>query len=94
MLSLLKSAHTLLESVLTCDDEIMLGRSFWEQEDLKGILLLSVLEAGCLISRSVGTGLLFARRSNKPRQKSGHQQYNWSLPCAVNMGGYVKVVMS
>ena len=50
-------------------------RSLFEQ-DLKGILLISIIEAGFMFTGNVGTGILLARR-----------QGQWSPPCAVGLGG-------
>eukprot|EP00545_Synedropsis_sp_CCMP1620_P005565 CAMPEP_0119003008 /NCGR_PEP_ID=MMETSP1176-20130426/289_1 /TAXON_ID=265551 /ORGANISM="Synedropsis recta cf, Strain CCMP1620" /LENGTH=253 /DNA_ID=CAMNT_0006954561 /DNA_START=159 /DNA_END=920 /DNA_ORIENTATION=+ len=46
------------------------------EQDLKGIVLLSTIEAGFIFSGNVGTGLLMARSEGK-----------WSPPCAVGLTG-------
>ena len=55
-------------------------RSLFEQE-LKGIVLISTVEAGFIFSGNVGTGILLARRNGE-----------WSPPCAVGLGGWVRFV--
>ena len=51
-------------------------RKLFEHQDLKGIVIVSVVEAGFIWSGSVGTGLLMARRNGK-----------WSSPSAIGLAG-------
>jgi lipid-binding SYLF domain-containing protein len=47
-------------------------------EDLKGIILISVVEVGFIFSGNVGTGIVMSRDSFTP---------TWSTPCAVGLTG-------
>lgn len=51
-------------------------KKLFEHRDLKGIVIISVVEAGFIWSGSVGTGLLMARRDGK-----------WSAPSAIGLAG-------
>ena len=46
------------------------------KQELKGILLISTIEAGFIFSGNVGSGILMARREG-----------SWSPPCAVGLAG-------
>jgi lipid-binding SYLF domain-containing protein len=51
-------------------------KKLFEHRDLKGIVIISVVEAGFIWSGSIGTGLLIARRNGK-----------WSAPSAIGLAG-------
>lgn len=51
--------------------------------DLKGIMIISVVQAGFIFSGNVGTGILLA----KQQQQDGGVSSSWSPPCAVGLTG-------
>jgi lipid-binding SYLF domain-containing protein len=53
-------------------------------EKCKGLILISVIEAGFIFSGNVGTGLLLAKK------KDGA----WSAPCAVGLTGIGKACIN
>ena len=68
------NANHVLTAVLH-PNTLAFPRSLFER-DLKGVVLLTTVEAGFIFTGNVGSGILLAHRNGK-----------WSPPCAVGLSG-------